>query len=243
MGRKSAKIATRKGASDKAKSLVYTKALHDVTTAVKSGSPDPETNFLLKIALERCKKFNVPKDNIDRAIKKAQGIGGDNYQDINYEGYGPGGVGIFIEASTNNVTRTVANVRSILSKNGGTLGTTGSLEFIFERKAVFIVPKKGINEDDLTLEMIDAGAEEIETNPDDETFFRILAPMEAFGPIQVKLQEIGITPEEASLQRIPNNFKEVDDETYEQLEKIIDLLESDEDVVTVYHNIDESDDA
>lgn len=241
MGRKSAKIANKKGAADKAKSLVYTKALRDVTIAAKGGGADPETNFLLKIALERCKKFNVPKDNIDRAIKKAEGAAGADYQDINYEGYGPGGVGIFVEASTNNVTRTVANVRNIFNKNGGSLGTTGSLEFIFDRRAVFIVPKEGLDEDDFTLEMIDVGAEDIETNPEDESFFRVLGPMEVFGDIQNKLQSMGITPEEANLQRIPNNLKEVDDETYEQLDKLIDLLESDEDVVTVYHNIDDHD--
>jgi transcriptional/translational regulatory protein YebC/TACO1 len=118
MGRKSAKIANKKGAADKAKSLVYTKALRDVTIAAKGGGSDPETNFLLKIALERCKKYNVPKDNIDRAIKKAEGGAGDDYQDINYEGYGAGGVAVFVEASTNNVTRTVATVRNIFKKNG-----------------------------------------------------------------------------------------------------------------------------
>lgn len=235
MGRKSAKIAAKKGAADKAKSQLYTKALHDVASAVKSGGGDPETNFLLKIALERCKKFNVPKDNIDRAIKRGLGGDGEGYDDVTYEGYGPGGVAVFVETSTNNVTRTVANVRSYFNKNGGSLGKDGSLQFIFDRKAVFSVPKNDLDEDDFTLEMIDAGAEEIEAQ---DEFFEIIGPMDVFGQIQNKLQELSLTPDEAGLQRIPTTFKEVDDEeTVSQLEKLIDLLEEDEDVVTVYHNL------
>jgi YebC/PmpR family DNA-binding regulatory protein len=236
MGRKSAKIANKKGAADRQRSLVYTKALHDVMLAVKSGGPDLEGNFLLKIAMERCKKFNVPKDNIERAIKKGAGGDGAGYEDITYEGYGPGGVGVFIEASTNNVVRTVANVRMYFKKSGGSLGTNGSLEFIFDHKAVFTVPKSGLDEDDFTLEMIDVGAEEIDV---DEEFFEVIGPMESFGSIQNKLQGMSITPEEAGLQRIPNNFKSVDEETLEILSKLVESLESDEDVVTVYHNLEE----
>lgn len=234
MGRKSAKIAQKKGAADKAKSQVYTKALNDVIIAVKSGGAEIESNFLLKIAMERCKKFNVPKDNIDRAIKRGLGGDGEGYEDITYEGYGPGGVAIFVEASTNNPTRTVANVRNFFNKNGGSLGTTGSLEFIFDRKAVFMIPAGDLDEDDFTLEMIDAGAEEIELEDD---LFEVIGPMESFGSIQEKLQNLNITPEEAGLERIPTTHKEVDDETLEQIEKIIDLLEADEDVTTVYNNI------
>lgn len=238
MGRKSAKIAAKKGAQDKLKSQVYTKALHDVYTAVKSGGESVETNFLLKIALERCRKFNVPKDNIERAIKKGAGGDGAGYEDITYEGYGPEGVGIFVEASTDNVTRTVANVRSYFNKNGGSLGKDGSLQFIFDRKAVFIVPKGELDEDDFTLEMIDVGAEDIEL---DGESFEVIGPMESFGEIQSKLQTMGITPEEANLQRIPNSFKAISDEdTMAQLEKLIGLLEDDEDVVSVYHNIEDT---
>ena len=140
MGRKSAKIAVKKGKADRARGSVYTKALKDVFIASKSGSPEVATNFLLKVAVERCKKFNVPKDNIDKAIKKGQGTDGVGYEDINYEGYGPNGVAIFVEASTNNATRTVANIRNYFKKCGGSIGVTGSLEFVFERKAIFQVP-------------------------------------------------------------------------------------------------------
>ena len=237
MGRKSAKIAAKKGAADRAKSQVYTKALHDVALAVKSGGGDPDTNFLLKIALDRCKKFNVPKDNIDRAIKRGLGGDGEGYEDVTYEGYGPGGVAVFVETSTNNVTRTVANVRSYFNKCGGSLGKDGSLQFIFDRKAVFTVPLDNLDEDDFILELIDAGAEDIEK---DGELFEIIGPMDAFGSIQNKLQELNTTPEEAGLQRIPNTLKEVSDtETMEQLEKLVGLLEDDEDVVTVYHNIED----
>lgn len=242
MGRKSAKIAVKKGAADRAKSLVFTKALRDVTLAAKGGGTDPDTNFLLKIALDRCRKFNVPKDNIDRALKKAEGGDGVGYKDINYEGYGSGGVAVFVEASTDNVTRTAANVRNFFNKTGGSLGVTGSLEFIFDHKAVFIIPKEGLDEDELTMELIDVGVEEVETDPADQSFFRVSAPMEAFGDIQNKIQSMNIVPEEAGLQRIPNNFKEIDDETYDQVEKLIELLENDDDVVTVYHNIQDEDD-
>jgi YebC/PmpR family DNA-binding regulatory protein len=235
MGRKSAKIADKKGKEDKVRGQVFTRALKDVFKAAKSGGGDIATNFLLKVAVERCKKLNVPKDNIDRAIKKSQGEGGAGYEDISYEGYGPDGVAIFVETSTNNVTRTVANVRSYFRKCNGSLGVTGSLEFVFERKAVFTVPAEGINEDDFTLDMIDAGADEVEL---EEGMFEVIGPMESFGAIQEKLQEINIIPEEASLVRIPLNLKSVSDETLEQINKLLGLLEEDDDVVTVYHNLE-----
>jgi YebC/PmpR family DNA-binding regulatory protein len=235
MGRKSAKIAAKKGATDRAKAQIYTRALKDVFKASKSGGPDIDTNFLLKVAVERAKKFNVPKDNIDRAIKKGQGSDGVGYEDISYEGYGPGGVAIFVEASTNNGTRTAGNVRSYFKKCGGSLGVSGSLEFIFERKAVFTIPAEGIDEDDFTLHMIDAGAEDVEL---EEDFYEVKGPMDVFGAIQEKLQDISITPEEAGLVRIPLTTKEADDETVEQIEKLIAMLEEDEDVVTVYDNLE-----
>ncbi len=234
MGRKSAKIAVKKGAADRAKSLVFTKALHDVSKAVKSGGAEIESNFLLKIALDRCKKFNVPKDNVERAIKKGLGGDGEGYQDINYEGYGPNGVAIFVEASTNNVTRTVANVRMYFKKAGGSLGTTGSLEFIFDHKSVFTVPLDKTNEDDLTMAMIDAGAEDINTT---DEYFEVIGPKEAFGTIQKQFQEMDLTPEEASLKRIPTTLKEIDEETAAIIDTLIESLESDEDVTSVYHNI------
>lgn len=234
MGRKSAKIASKKGAADKARGQLYTRVLKDVFKASKSGSPDPSANFLLKVAIEKAKKFNVPKDHVEKAVKKGQGSDGVGFEDIPYEGYGPNGVAIFVETSTDNPTRTVANIRSFFKKCNGTLGNTGSLQFVFDHKAQFEIPAEGINEEEFTLHMIDGGADEVEL---DEGYFVVTGPKDAFGSIQVKLQEIHVTPEEASLVRIPNNKKEVDAETLEQVEKLIDLLESDDDVVTVYHNL------
>jgi YebC/PmpR family DNA-binding regulatory protein len=235
MGRKSAKIAARKGAADKLRGQIYTKILFEVTRAVKIGGDDPATNFMLRVTLGKCRKSNVPKDNIDRAIKKGLGGETDGYSDVFYEGYGAGGVGIFVETSTNNVTRTIASMRYCFSRNNGTLGTSGSLQFLFERKAVFEILAAGLDEDDFTLEMIDAGAEEIELEDDR---YVVTAEKEAFGAVQNKLEELGITPEEAELERIPNTLKKVDEQTFEQLMELIDALEADEDVIKVFHNID-----
>ena len=236
MGRKSAKIATRKGAADKARGQVFTRALKDVFIASKSGSEDPATNFLLKVAVERCKKLNVPKDNIEKAIKKGQGSDGVGYEDVNYEGYGLGGIAVFVEASSNNGTRTVGNVRSYFNKCKGSLGVSGSLEFIFERKARFYIPSEGVDEDDLTLHLIDAGAEEVERKDD---LYEVFGPVDSFGTIQEKLQEINVTPDEAALIRIPVSYKDSsDEEVLKQFDKLIGLLEEDEDVVTVYHNFE-----
>lgn len=238
MGRKSAKIAARKGAADKAKGQIYTRALKDVFLASKSGSADPDTNFLLKVAIDRCKKFNVPKDNVDRAIKKGQGGDGKGYEDINYEGYGPGGVAVFVETSTDNNTRTVANVRSYFNKVSGSLGQTGSLEFVFERKAIFTVQTESVPDaDEFELEMIEAGAEDIEIEDGE---YEVSGPVESFGSIQKKLEEMKIQPEEATLERLPLNHKAItDEETQKQFDKLINLLEEDDDVVTVYHNLEE----
>lgn len=235
MGRKWANIVKKKGAADKLRGQIYTKILFEVTRAVKSGGAEASSNFLLKLALEKCKKNNVPKDNIDRAIKKGLGGDDDGYAEVIYEGYGPNGVAVLVESFTNNTTRTVANVRLYFNKVNGSLGTTGSLQFIFNRKASFEVPVGELDEDEFTLEMIDAGAEDIEI---EDGFFCITGPMESFGNISKKLEELDVSPEEACLEQIPTTHKEVDDETYLAIMKLVDLLESDEDVVKVYHNIE-----
>jgi len=241
MGRKSAKIAVRKGAADKARGQIFTRALKDVFKASKSGSGDLANNFLLRVAVERAKKLNVPKENIEKAIKKGQGSDGVGFEDVCYEGYGPGGVAIFVETSTDNPTRTVGNVRSYFRKNDGSLGITGSLEFVFSRIALFVIPKDTVlSEDDFTLAMIDGGAEEIELIDD---HYEVSGPMAEFGSIQDKLMELGITPDEASLVRIPLSKKELTDESaLAKLENLIDVLSDDDDVVTVYHNLLDQDD-
>ncbi|OUR99563.1 transcriptional regulator [Halobacteriovorax marinus] len=235
MGRKWANIVKQKSANDKLRGQIYTKILMEVTSAAKVGGEDPGTNFLLKVALEKCKKNNVPKDNIDRAISKGCGNLDDGYNDITYEGYGPNGVAIFVEASTNNPTRTIANVRVHFKKAGGAVGTTGSLQFVFNRRAVFEIPQGALDEDDFTMEMIELGAEDIEL---EDGFFSITGPMEIFGSVSKKLEELNVAPEEAALEQVPLTFKEVDDETYLTIMKLVDSLEEDEDVLKVYHNIE-----
>jgi YebC/PmpR family DNA-binding regulatory protein len=234
MGRKWNNIKEKKGDQDKIRSLMYTKCLREVTKAVKNGGEDVESNFLLRIALEKSRKYNVPKDNIDRAIKKGMGNEDEGYSDIAYEGYGPNGVAIFVEASTNNGTRTVANVRNFFNKCGGSLGTTGCLQFVFERKAVFEIAQGNLVEDDFTLDMIDAGADDVIL---EDGFFTVTGPMEAFGPLQTKLDELKITADEAGLERVPLTFKKKQQETLKTNTKLVDLLESDDDVTKVYHNV------
>lgn len=238
MGRKWNNIKEKKGDQDKQRSLMYTKCLREVTKATKNGGEEVESNFMLRIALEKCRKYNVPKDNIDRAIKKGLGNEDEGYSDITYEGYGPNGVAIFVEASTNNGTRTVANVRNFFNKCGGSLGTSGCLQFVFERKSVFEIPMGKLIEDDFTLEMIDAGAEDVVL---EEGFFTVTAPMESFGTIQQKLDQLKIVADEAGLERVPLTFKEVDNETFKIIMKLVDLLESDDDVTKVYHNLEYND--
>ena len=235
MGRKSAKIANKKGAADKARGQVFTKALKDVFLASKNGGPDTSTNFLLRVAVERCRKFNVPKNNIDKAIKKGQGSDGVGHQEINYEGYAAHGVALFIEASTDNVTRTIANIRTYFKKCQGSLGVAGSLEFTFEHKCLFLIPLMELEEDDFTMAMIDAGADDVNIQED---FYQVIGTKDTFGPIQEKLQEISVTPEEASLVRFPLNTKSIPSENQEDIEKLIHLLEEDEDVLVVYHNME-----
>lgn len=234
MGRKWNNIKEKKGEADKLRGAIYTKTLREVTKAVKAGGEDPHSNFLLRISLDKCRKYNVPKDNIDRAIKKGLGNEDEGYNDITYEGYGPNGVAIFVEASTNNVTRTVANVRNFFNKCGGSLGTTGSLQFVFERKAVFEIQQNNLIEDDFTLEMIDVGAEDVVL---EDGYFTVTAPMEAFGTIQHKLDDLKISADEAGLERVPLNFKEIDKEAFKIITKLVDLLEGDDDVSKVYHNV------
>ncbi|MBF0315922.1 MAG: YebC/PmpR family DNA-binding transcriptional regulator [Oligoflexia bacterium] len=235
MGRKWANIKDKKASLDKQRGQVYTKLLKEITAVVKKSGGDPDANFLLRVALQKCRTCNVPKDNIERAIKKGLSNEGDHYEDVTYEGYGPAGVAIFIEASTNNVTRTVGNIRPFFRKYGGDIGKDGCLQFIFERKAVFELKQNGLNEDDFTLAMIDAGAEDVEFDAGDIT---VTASMENFGSLQKKFEELKITTDEASLERVPLSFKKINQEEFTQVMKLISVIEDDDDVLKVYHNIE-----
>lgn len=230
-----ANIKHKKGASDAKRGKIFTKIGKEVAIAVKLAGSDPESNPRLRLAIQNAKGANMSKDTIERAIKKASGADGTSYIETTYEGYGYG-VGIFLECTTDNINRTVANVRAHFSKYGGNLGTNGSLEFIFSRKSVFrFLTPPNLSIDDLTLEVIDAGAEDVE---EDDGYVTIIGSLENFGSLQKKLEELKIEVENAELQRMPNTFVKLDDETLKKAMKLIEVLEDDDDVQKVYHNIE-----
>lgn len=232
----------KKAAQDKARSQSYTKVLREILMAVKNaGHAEVEANFALKIALLKARQFNVPKDNVDKAIKKGLGQDGAQIEEINYEGYGLDGVAIFIEAATDNPTRTVSNVRSYFNKFGGSLGTPGCLQFVFERKATFTIKQEnlsGLTPDDLMMELIDFNIDDVEV---EDGFVTVKGPVEAYGDIYKKLDELKIAMEDSGLERLPLNTKEVTKESFDKIQKLIDTLESDDDVSQVYHNLEWND--
>jgi len=180
----------------------------------------------------------MPKDNIERAIKKAVGSDADNYMEISFEGYGPGGIAVFAECLTDNNNRTVASVRSAFNKHGGKLGTNGSLSSLFDRKGVFLIRNEGFNREEVELELIDAGAQDFES---DEDTLTVTCAMEDFGSVNRKLGELGIEPEEAGLKRIPNNTRKLDLESAKKVMRFIEGLEDDDDIQNVYHNLEITD--
>jgi len=229
-------IKMKKAAQDKARSANYTKILREITMSVRSAGGEPESNFGLKIALVKAKENNVPRDNVERAIKKGMGEGGENYEEINYEAYALDGVAVYIEAATDNPTRTISNIRSYFNKWGGAIGTQGCLQFVFERKAIFTVKAEGLDPDELTMELIDAGCEDIEL---EDGFLTIKGEVGNYGELHKKLESMKIKVEESGLERLPLNTKEVKDkDTYQRILKLIDVLEEDDDVQKVYHNMD-----
>lgn len=231
-------IKHKKGAKDAKRGKIFTKLIKELTVATREGGPDPAGNPRLRLAIQNAKGANMPKDTIDRAVKKASGEGGAEYVEVTFEGYGPSGVAIFTECMTDNNNRTVSNVRAIFSKHGGNLGTNGSLEFIFDRKGVFYLQiPESADQDELTLELIDGGAEDVSF---DEGFVEITCALEDFGNMQKKLEELELEAESAELQRIPKTYVELVDDEFTKLMRLIDALEDDDDVQKVYHNIDAS---
>lgn len=215
----------------------FSKIGKEIAIAVKDGGPNPDNNPALRRAIQNAKGVNMPKDNVERAIKKASGANAEVYDEITFEGYAPYGIGIFVECTTNNNNRTVANVRAIFNKTGGNLGKNGELAFIFDRKGVFTIEKELIKMDwdDFELEMIDGGAEEIEVDGD---FVIILSNFEDFGNTSSKLDELEIEVKNAELKRIPTTTKELTVEQGKEILEIIDRFEQDEDVQNVYHTLE-----
>lgn len=229
-------IKRKKGAIDAKRGKLFTKLIKEISIAAKEGGGDIDSNPRLRLAVANAKGNNMPKDNIERAIKKATGAEADNYQETTYEGYGPNGVAVFVECLTDNTNRTVSAVRSSFSKYGGNLGTNGSLEFIFARKGVFtIMLKPGMNEDDFTLEIIDAGAEDVTS---EDGYLSVTCDMGDFGKIQKKLDELKVEAENAELQRIPNTLVTLENEAFSKVMKLIEVLEDNDDVQKVFHNMD-----
>jgi len=227
-------IKRKKGALDAKRSKLFSKAVKEIMIAVKEGGGnDIETNPRLRVAVQNAKGMNMPKDNIQRAINKASDEG-SNLKEITFEGYAQGGIGVFIECLTDNNQRTVSDVRAIFNKRGGSMGTNGSLSFMFDRKGVFTIPMPEDIEE-LELELIDGGLEEYEEEDDKLVLY---TQMEDFGNMQKKLDELKIEAENAELQRIPNNYKELDLDTAKKVLRIVDAFEDNDDVQNVYHNLE-----
>lgn len=220
----------------------FTRLGKEIVIAVKAGGPDPSSNPRLRMLIQTAKSENMPKDNVERAIKRAISKDTEDYKEIQYDGYGPFGIAIVVEAATNNNTRTVANVRSYFNKAGGSLGTTGSLDFMFDRKSVFkIAAPQGLDIEELELELIDYGVDEVfaEQNEDGVTEVMIYGAYDAFSKIQNYLEEKNFEILSGEFERIPTDQKEVTAEQREVLEKLLEKFEEDEDVQRVYHNMKE----
>lgn len=215
----------------------FTRIGKDIVLAVKSGGPEPATNARLRVLLQNARAANMPKDTIERAIKRASSKEQEDYKEMVYEGYGPHGVAILVESTTDNPTRTVANVRSYFNKLGGSLGTMGMLDFIFDRKCIFKLANDGSKDiEELELELIDYGADEVfldeETNQ-----INVYGEFTAFGALQHFLEGNGFQIVEADFERIPNDTKSLSEEEVAEVEKLIERLEEDDDVQKVFHNM------
>lgn len=215
-------------------SKLYTKFGKEIAIAVKAGGANPDSNPRLKQIMQNARGADMPKDRIEAAIKRASDKGSENYEEVIYEGYGPHGVAIVVETATDNTTRTVANIRMYFNRSGGSLGTQGSLDFMFTRMGVFQINAEGQDMGELEMELIDFGAEEI--GESDGIIF-VYTSFENFGKMQKALDEKGITVINAELQRIPVTFAELNSEQEDDIIKLIDKIEEDDDVTNVFHNM------
>ncbi|MBL7807981.1 MAG: YebC/PmpR family DNA-binding transcriptional regulator [Saprospiraceae bacterium] len=215
----------------------FTRIGREIALAVKSGGTNPEYNSRLRVAIQNAKSANMPKANVESAIKKASGKEADNFQEVLYEGKGPSGIAIMVETATDNPTRTVANVRMYFDRCGGALGTSGSVGFLFDRKGVFKAKNEGHDWDELELELIDAGLEELKREEDEVV---LTCGFTDFGALQKALEDRNIETTSAALEYIPNTTKKLDDSEVEAVVKLIDRLEEDDDVLNVYTTMDMS---
>lgn len=217
----------------------FTRLGKDIVMAVKEGGPDPDTNAKLRAIIQNAKAANMPKDNIERAIKRASDKNTEEYKEVLFEGYAPHGIAILIETATDNNNRTVANIRSYFNKCNGSLGTSGSVEFMFDHTCNFRINAEGLDPEELELELIDFGAEEVFV---DEDGILIYAPFESFGAIQKELENREIEILSSGFERIPQVTKELSEEEIADVEKLLEKIEEDDDVQNVYHTMKESGD-
>lgn len=215
----------------------FTRIGREIALAVKSGGTNPDYNPRLRMAVQNAKQANMPKTNVENAIKKAAGKDAENFQEVMYEGYGAHGIAVLVETATDNPTRTVANVRMHFDRCGGALGTSGSVSFMFNRKAVFKAKDDGQNWDELELELIDAGLEDIKREDGEVVLYTDFTD---FGTMQKALEERGIEPSSAQLEWIPTMTKKLNDDEVDQVIKLVDRLEEDDDVLNVFHTMDMS---
>lgn len=219
-----------------AMSKAFTRIGKDIVMAVKEGGPDPDNNSKLRAVIQNAKAVNMPKDNIERAIKRASDKSLGDFKEVLFEGYAPHGIAILIETATDNNTRTVANIRSYFNKCNGSLGTSGSVEFMFDHTCNFCIDPEGLDPEELELEMIDFGAEEVF---EDEDGLHIYAPFESFGAIQKELESREIEIRSSGFERIPQVTKQLSAEEVEEVEKLLEKIEEDDDVQNVFHSMEE----
>ncbi len=233
-------IQARKSVQDAKKGKVFTRVTKELMLAAKAGGGDPVNNARLRSAIAAAKAVNLPKDKIDQAVKKGTGeLGGGMIDEVTYEGYGPGGVAVLIEAATDNRNRTVAEIRHILSKNGGSMGESGCVGWMFDKKGVFTFPKDKYAEDQLLEAGLEAGAEDVS---DEGDAWQVTSAPEDFAAVQEAFDKAGLAYESAEITRIPQNYVEVDAEVGQKLLKLVDALEDNDDVQTVHANFDLADD-
>ncbi len=229
-------IQAKKGKADAARGKIFTKLGRELLIAVKQGGPDPAGNSKLKDVIAKCKAANMPNDTIKNAIKKASGAdNSENYEEITYEGYGPNGVAVIVEASTDNKNRTAADVRHVFDRAGGNLGTSGCVSYMFNKKGVIVVEKENcsLSEDDLMMMALDAGAEDFES--DDECYTITTSP-EDFSNVRESLESNNIEFLEAEVQMVPTTYVALDEKAQERMEKLLENLDELDDVMNVYHN-------
>ena len=232
-----ANIKHKKAREDAKRAKAFTKHIREITVAAREGGGDPDMNPRLSLAIENAKSVNLPKDNIERAIKKGTGElddGTGNYEDVTYEGYGPGGIAYFVEATSNNLNRTVGDIRHIFTKHGGNLGTDGSVGYMFEQKGCIKVKSDGLDEEEFMLMAIDAGAEEMEQ---EEEFFELITPRETLFEVRNKLEDEGLEIESAELIRIPASEVKADADTARKNLKLMEKFEENDDVSNIFTNM------